>query len=61
MIARRLDTLGIRTAAMTPHALRHPHATTLWEDGLRELSCSSGWAMPHPNQRASTPGCLTPR
>jgi integrase/recombinase XerD len=38
MIARRLDTLGIRTAAMTPHALRHPHATALWEDGLRELS-----------------------
>ena len=38
MFARRLDALGIRTAAMTPHALRHTHATAMWEAGMRELS-----------------------
>jgi integrase len=38
MFARRLDALGIRTAATTPHALRHTHATAMWEAGMRELS-----------------------
>jgi len=36
--ARRLDRLGIRTPEKTPHALRHTHATMMWEDGMRELA-----------------------
>lgn len=38
MFARRLDTLGLRTADKTPHALRHTHATAMWEAGMRELA-----------------------
>ena len=36
--ARRLDRLGIRTPDTTPHALRHTHATAMWEAGMRELA-----------------------
>jgi site-specific recombinase XerD len=36
--ARRLDRLGIRTPDTTPHALRHTHATAMWEGGMRELA-----------------------
>lgn len=36
--ARRLDRLGIRTPDKTPHALRHTHATAMWEGGMRELT-----------------------
>lgn len=36
--ARRLDKLGIRTPDKTPHALRHTHATAMWEGGMRELA-----------------------
>jgi len=36
--ARRLDRLGIRAPDKTPHALRHTHATAMWEGGMRELS-----------------------
>lgn len=36
--ARRLDRLGIRTTEKTPHALRHTHATAMWEAGMRELA-----------------------
>jgi integrase/recombinase XerD len=28
----------IRTPEKTPHALRHTHATMMWEDGMRELA-----------------------
>ena len=38
MFSRRLAKLGIRTPDMTPHALRHTHATAMWEAGMRELS-----------------------
>ncbi len=38
MFSRRLDKLNIRTADTTPHALRHTHATAMWEAGMRELS-----------------------
>ncbi|MCU0279983.1 MAG: site-specific integrase, partial [Candidatus Nanopelagicales bacterium] len=36
--SRRLDRLGIRTPDTTPHALRHTHATAMWEAGMRELA-----------------------
>lgn len=36
--ARRCDRLGIRTPDKTPHALRHTHATAMWEAGMRELA-----------------------
>ena len=38
MFARRLEALGIRTPEKTPHALRHTHATLMWEAGMRELA-----------------------
>jgi integrase len=36
--ARRLDRLGIRSPDKTLHALRHTHATAMWEGGMRELA-----------------------
>jgi integrase/recombinase XerD len=38
LFSRRLDKLGLRTPETTPHALRHTHATAMWEGGMRELS-----------------------
>lgn len=36
--ARRLERLGLRSPDKTPHALRHTHATAMWEGGMRELA-----------------------
>ncbi len=38
LFERHCDRLGIREPWVTPHALRHTHATALWENGMRELS-----------------------
>jgi site-specific recombinase XerD len=38
LFARHLDHLGRRTASTTPHALRHTHATAMWDGGMRELT-----------------------
>ncbi|WP_239377483.1 tyrosine-type recombinase/integrase [Frankia sp. Cj5] len=38
IFARHCDRLAIRTAWTTPHALRHTHATDMWESGMRELT-----------------------
>lgn len=38
MFARRLSQLGLRAPEKTPHALRHTHATLMWEAGMRELA-----------------------
>jgi integrase/recombinase XerD len=38
LFARHMDGLGRRTPETTPHALRHTHATAMWEGGMRELS-----------------------
>ncbi len=43
--ARRLDRLGIRTPEKTLHALRHTHATSMWEGGMRELALQ--WRLGH--------------
>jgi integrase len=38
LFERHCYLLGIRDPWVTPHALRHTHATKLWEGGMRELA-----------------------
>jgi integrase len=38
LFERHCERLGIRDAWVTPHALRHTHATKMWEHGMRELT-----------------------
>ena len=38
MFQRHCERLNIREYWMTPHALRHTHATKMWEQGMRELT-----------------------
>jgi integrase len=61
MFERRCTRLGIRTAWVTPHALRHTHATTMWDGGMRELTLQKRWAMHRPIRPVSTPGFRMPQ
>lgn len=38
LFARHCEKLGIRDPWVTPHALRHTHATRMFEGGMRELT-----------------------
>jgi integrase len=38
LFSRRMQALGLRSPDKTLHALRHTHATEMWEGGMRELT-----------------------
>lgn len=52
MFARVAERVGVRTAWLTPHSLRHTHATRMFEGGMRELTLMArlGHATPESTQ-----------
>jgi hypothetical protein len=62
LFARAATRAGIRAPWVTPHALRHTHATRMWEGGMRDLTLQRrlGHASVEPtrvyNQGVGPPG-----
>ncbi len=52
LFERHCERLGIRDPWVTPHALRHTHATRMFEQGMRELTLQKrlGHALPASTQ-----------
>lgn len=52
MFARAAERAGVRDAWLTPHSLRHTHATRMFEGGMRELTLMTrlGHATPESMQ-----------
>jgi len=52
LFERHCERLGIRDPWVTPHALRHTHATRMFEQGMRELTLQKrlGHASPASTQ-----------
>ncbi|NBM14240.1 tyrosine-type recombinase/integrase [Streptomyces sp. GC420] len=64
MFSRACTRAGIREPWVTPHALRHTHATSMWEGGMRELTLQKrlGHASPESTRiytRVSDPAVVT--
>ena len=53
LFERHCERLHIREPWMTPHALRHTHATKMWEGGMRELTLQKHLGHASPNLHAS--------
>lgn len=46
---RRCARLGLNEPWLTPHALRHTHATEMWDGGMRELTLQKRLGQRSPN------------
>jgi len=63
MFARAAKRAGMRDAWLTPHALRHTHATRMFEGGMRELTLMARLGHASPDSvkvytRVSDPGVV---
>ena len=62
LFARACERASLREPWITLHALRHTHATRMWEGGMRELTLKSGSVMPRPEStRIYTRGSPIPQ
>jgi hypothetical protein len=54
LFARACERAHIRVAWLTPHSLRHTHATRMWEAGMRELTLQKRLGHASPSRLART-------
>ncbi|MFD8813668.1 tyrosine-type recombinase/integrase [Streptomyces sp. NPDC059627] len=59
MFSRACARADIREPWVTPHALRHTHATRMWEGGMRELTLQKRLGHGSPESTRFTPGSPT--